>query len=57
MASKAAKKHWVKRAKNNREAAKHASGSAKEARLMIAHGYDKLAKSGGSGGGRRRRKR
>ena len=56
MAKRAGKKaHFLRRARNQREAAKHATGSAKEARLMIAHGYDKLAKH--SGGGKKRRKR
>ncbi len=55
MAKRAGKKaHFMKRARNNREAAKNASGPAKLARLQIAHGYETLAKHGS---GKKRKKR
>lgn len=47
MAKRIGKKaHFLKRAKNNREAAKHSKGAARAARLQIAHGYATLAKHG-----------
>lgn len=47
------KAHFLKRARNQRHAAASSSGSARAARLMIAHGYESLAKH--SGGGHKRR--
>jgi hypothetical protein len=45
MAKRLGKKaHFLKRARNQREAAKHSKGSARAARLQIAHGYETLAK-------------
>lgn len=58
MARKLTKKAgFLRRAKNQRAAASHETGARKEARLMIVHGYEKLARTAHGGKRKKGRKR